>query len=237
MEDRDSGSAASVAFHRIDDPRQAGMLMDPDVRRYFEPFVARAVSVTGAAAEVGCEPSKMLYRVGTFVRAGLLRVVGERKRAGRPVKLYRSSHDAYLIPYALTAYATLEEAFAAGYQANARRFAHLVAQQFRGQRWDGYRLHRHASGETWFAGAPDETKESRLDDPDRPPGLDYAVDVVLTEAEAREVQDLLLEILRRYPLREAHGADEDGPRARETEGRRAYMLSVAFARVVGDDGA
>lgn len=209
--------------------------MDPDVRRYFEPFVARAASVTGAAAEVGCEPSKMLYRVGTFVRAGLLRVVGERKRAGRPVKLYRSSHDAYLIPYALTSYATLEEAFAAGFQANARRFARLVARQFGGQRWDGYRLHRHASGEAWFTGAPDETKVSRLDDPDRPPGLDYAVDVVLTELEAREVQDTLLAILRRYPLREAQGPDEDGPRAREPQARRPYMLSVAFARVLGDD--
>lgn len=235
MTDANSGSFPKATFHRIDDERQADMLMDTDVRRYFEPFLARSISVTDAAAEVGCKPSKMLYRVGTFVRVGLLEVVGERKRAGRPVKLYRSSHDAYLIPYGLTSFATLEEAFAAGYQANARRFARLVALQLRGQRWDGYRLYRHASGDPWFVGAPDETKETRLDDPTRPPGLDYAVDVTLTEAEAREIQVRLLDLLRRYPLRDAVGSGEDGARAKLQEGRTPYMLSVAFARVYDED--
>lgn len=228
MKEPDSGSVQPGAFHRVDDAAQARMLMDMEVRRYFEPFLAREKTVTEAAEEVGCDPSVMLYRVGRFVRAGLLRVVAERKRAGRAVKVYRSSHDAYLVPYAATAFATLEEAFAAAYEANARRFARLVARQFRQLRWDGYRLYRRPTGETWFEGAPDEDRMIDMADPERPPGLDYIIDVPLTEAEAREVQAILLDVLKRYGP-----AEERRERADDKE-HTAYMLSVGFVRAEGD---
>lgn len=203
--------------------------MDMEVRRYFDPFLAREKTVTEAAEEVGCDPSVMLYRVGRFVRAGLLRVVDERKRAGRAIKVYRSSHDAFLVPYAATSFATLEEAFAAGYEANARRFARLVARQFRQRRWDGYRLYRKGTGETWFEGAPDEDRMIDMTDPERPPGLDYIIDVPLTEAEARELQSILLDILERFgPIEERRERADD-------EEHRSYMLSVGFVRVEGED--
>ncbi|MFO7544058.1 MAG: hypothetical protein R6W77_01020 [Trueperaceae bacterium] len=224
MKGPDSGSIPLERFHRVDDLGQAGMLMDMEVRRYFEPFLAREKSVSEAAAEVGCDPSVMLYRVGRFVRAGLLRVVRERRRAGRAIKVYRSSHDAYLVPYASTAFATLEEAFAAGYEANARRVARLVARQFRQRSWDGYRLYRQPSGETWFEGAPDEDRMIDMTDLDRPPGLDYVIDVPLTEAEARQVQAMLVDILKRFgPIEERRERTDD-------KEHTPYMLSVAFVR-------
>lgn len=229
MEALDSGSIRPEAFHRVEDAVRAGMLMDMNVRRYFEPFLAREATVSEAAAELACDPSLMLYRVGRFVRAGLLRVVKERKRAGRAIKVYRSSHDAYLVPYALTPFATLEEAFAAGYVANARRFARLVARQFRQRRWDGYRLYRQRSGETWFEGVPDEGRITDLTDPDRAPGLDYTIDVRLTEAEARELQSILVDVLQRFGPLEKRGASGGG------EERSTHMLSVAFVRADDED--
>ena len=51
----------------------------------------------------------MLYRIKTLLRAGLLEVVREEPRKGRAVKIYRSVHDAYFVPFTMTPYATLEE--------------------------------------------------------------------------------------------------------------------------------
>lgn len=91
------------------DPTQARLLTDPRSKAFFKPFLVRERSVTEAARLLGCPLNTMLYRVGTLVRAGLLRVVREERRAGRAVKVYRSVHDAYFVPFALTLYATLEE--------------------------------------------------------------------------------------------------------------------------------
>lgn len=203
----------------MEDEAQARILLDEARVRFFRPFLARERTVTEAAEEVGCKPSVMLYRVGTLLRAGLLRVVRERKRAGRPVKVYRSVYDAYFVPYALTPFATLEEAFYSVQEANAHRLARLTARRFRDRKWDGYRLFRDASGEAWLEGAPERETVWDLDDPERHLGLDYTTDVHLTAEEARALQAQLVAILRR------HGSGTARP------GRPAYLLSVAFQPV------
>ncbi len=174
------------------------MLMDDAVARFFRPFLARDTTVGEAAAEVGCSPSTMLYRVRTFVRAGLLRVVQERPRAGRPIKVYRSSHDAYLIPYALTPFATLEESFYASYASTAREIARSMAQRFADRTWDGYRLFRNAYGDTWQEGAPDALQANVLDDPDREVAFDFSLHAHLTPDEAKTLQAELYAYLTRY---------------------------------------
>lgn len=103
------GAPHPGAFHRVADPTQARLLTDPRSKAFFKPFLARERSVAEAARLLGCPLNTMIYRVGTFVRAGLLRVVREDKRPGRAVRVYRSVHDAYFVPFALTPYATLEE--------------------------------------------------------------------------------------------------------------------------------
>lgn len=189
------------------------MLMDPRVRRFFLPFLACDRTVGEAAAEAGCSPPVMLYRVGTFLRAGLLRVVHERPRAGRALKVYRSVHDAYLVPFSLMPYADLEEGFAAHFHANASRIAELVARRFRGRSWDGTRLYRRTDGETRIEGAPDAQRVVGLLDPARPVGMDFTTEIGLSEQEARALQ---AELLRLLELR------------RPGEGRRGYLLSVAL---------
>ncbi len=56
-----------------------------------------------------CSLNTMLYRIKTLLRAGLLEVVREQRRKGRAVKIYRSVHNAYFVPFRVTPYATLEE--------------------------------------------------------------------------------------------------------------------------------
>ena len=101
--------AHSGSFYTVTDPVQARLLTDPKSKAFFKPFLARERSVAQAAELLGANVNTVLYRVKTLVRAGLLQVVDERRRAGRAIKLYRSAHDAYFIPFRHTPYATLEE--------------------------------------------------------------------------------------------------------------------------------
>ncbi len=100
----DSGS-----FYTVTNARQAQLLTEPKSKEFFKPFLAKERSVTQAAKELGCNLNTMLYRVKTLRAAKLIKVTRKEKRKGREIKYYRSAHDAYFVPFQLTAYATLEE--------------------------------------------------------------------------------------------------------------------------------
>ena len=84
----------------VTDPQQVQALGDPVARSFFLPFLGRENRIAEAAAEVGCSVNAMLYRVRRLVDIGLLELVREEPRAGRPVKVYRSVHPAYFVPFA-----------------------------------------------------------------------------------------------------------------------------------------
>ena len=93
----------------VADPTQARFLTDPAKKRFFLPFLARERRIAAAAAEADCSVNRMLYQVRTLVDAGLLQVVRVEPRAGRAVRVYRSVHDAYFVPFSATPYDTLEQ--------------------------------------------------------------------------------------------------------------------------------
>ncbi|UCH25464.1 MAG: helix-turn-helix transcriptional regulator [Trueperaceae bacterium] len=88
---------------------QARLLTDPASVRFFKPFLAVERSQKEAAAELGCTLATLHYRVKTFLAAGLLEVSSVKKRAGRPIKRYRSVAPEVFVPFSLTPYADLEE--------------------------------------------------------------------------------------------------------------------------------
>lgn len=100
----DSGS-----FFTVTDTEQARLLTEPASKGFLEPFLARERSAAEAAAMMGCSLNTMLYRIKVLLRAGILEVVREEPRKGRAIKVYRSVHDAYFIPFRVTPYATIEE--------------------------------------------------------------------------------------------------------------------------------
>lgn len=104
MTEPDSGS-----FHTVTDPEQARLLTEPVSKEFFKPFLAHERSAAEAAEMLKAGLNTTLYRIKTLLRAGLLEVTRERPRKGRAVKLYRSVHDAYFVPFHVTPYATLEE--------------------------------------------------------------------------------------------------------------------------------
>lgn len=93
----------------VSDQTQARFLTDPAKKMFFLPFLAQERRIAQAAAEVGCSTNRMLYQVRTLLHCGLLQVLREEPRAGRAVKVYRSVHDAYFVPFSATPYDTLEQ--------------------------------------------------------------------------------------------------------------------------------
>lgn len=204
-------------LHRVADPARAVIVGDPVRSRFLQPFLGRERTVTEAAAELGCTPNTMLYRVRRMLAVGLLRIVATRSRAGRSIKVYRSSHDGYFVPNEVMPYDDL---------------AHRVTQQGRGlieQLFDAYTavlfrsghsgrvLARDAAGAVWSSDLPPSTNQ--LGQPA------YLTDSVLwlTTDEATRLRDLLASATQAVAT-----ADDDGKIT-----KRPYLIYRALLPVPG----
>lgn len=211
MADVNSGS-----FYRVADAAQARLLTDPRSVAAFKPFLARECSAGQAAAELGCPLNTLLYRVRTFVRAGLLQVTRAEPRKGRAVKHYRSVHDAYFVPFSLTPYATLEEQLAAQGAPLFRQLVRSYAAAFRGSDRYGRHLLRAPDGAVWTTDLP----------PDQTPaGLPLVFFDTTTSLNQPGAQALGLDLKTLFARgAEARHQTPDGP---------AYLLMVALLPVHG----
>lgn len=207
-----------VSFFTVTDPEQARLLTDPACQRVFRAFLARDATATEAVRDTGADMNAVLYRVRQLQRAGLLKVVREVKRPGRPIKVYRSSHDAYFVPYELTPFASLEERLLAQLRPHMETRARVMAQRLRQHGWYGQVFFRDREGETWTASAAEPA--ARLDwlDASLGLGIDYVVELELTDEEAADLQTLLYQALERYQRGQGSGRP----------GAKGYTLEVAL---------
>jgi hypothetical protein len=136
----------SPSPHVVADQTQARFLTDPVKKQFFVPFLARERRVAEAAAEVGCSINRMLYQVRTLVDAGLLEMLRQEPRAGRPARVYRSVHDAYFVPFSATPYDTLEQRITVQGDPIWAGLVTAYADALRSSRRHGHLLHR--TGET-----------------------------------------------------------------------------------------
>ncbi len=213
MTREDYGRPPTEAFHTVTDPEQARLLSNPKTFEFFEPFVAREQSAGTAAAAVGCALDTMLYRIKTFLKAGLLQIIRSEKRAGRPIKYYRSAFDAYFVPFEVTPFAELEERLAAGFRERQAliipRLAHVLKQSGR----DGRRVYRRLdNGDVWQESAGgaqtsfdlyDEESYRNYMETHRGPVAEFTDDVLeLTDAEARDLLVELYGVWRQFAKKE-----------------------------------
>lgn len=203
MTEPDSGRNPLKSWLTIEDPEQARLLSDLSVFRYFEPFIARELSVSEAAAEADCGIDTLLYRVRRFISAGLLTVVRSEKRAGRPVKFYRSVADAFFVPFAAMPYATLEERLASQMESSNGRLIRSIAQVLRDTGLEGRRIFRGPNGVVWNESAADAHTPLKPDDPEMPAAFQFEIGLHLAFSEAKELQRELYGLFERYRDREA----------------------------------
>jgi hypothetical protein len=82
----------------VADAAVARGLTSGGLSEFLQPFVYRDASVAEAARALEQPIQRVHYRVQRLVEFGLLQVTAVEERAGRPVKRYRASANAYRIP-------------------------------------------------------------------------------------------------------------------------------------------
>jgi len=119
---------------RVTDPDAALWLADPERRRWLVPFVGRERTLADVARELGVPVNAVLYRTRLLVKHRLVRVVGEERRRGRPMKRYAAAADGFMVPVTLVPVATLEGLLALnelrGQEALTRDLARAVRRLF-----------------------------------------------------------------------------------------------------------
>ncbi|HKI55965.1 MAG TPA: hypothetical protein VKB31_02345 [Trueperaceae bacterium] len=219
----DESSSPRAAPWQVRTAHQARLLSDPSSRRYFLPFLAQTRSVKAAAEEAGCKLDAMHYRVRRFLGAGLLRVVAERPRAGRAIKLYRSVADALYVPFWLTPYAEIEERIRRDVLAEDERVVAALARGVRASGLEGRRIYRRDDGEVMVdsaahVGPRREWSAMVRAWPEHLPVAErIGAELELTHAEARELLLAFQELADRYRRRDVA---VDG-------GRRRYHYQIA----------
>lgn len=193
--------------------------MNPHTLRQLEPFLAREATVAEAARQTGAKPNTVLSRVRRFLRLGLLRVAGEKPRAGRPVKRYRTVADTFFVPFDATSAENLEAALAErdAYWEALLRQGVVRARSEAAESW-GTRVYRDARGRLQVQTAVTPEKNFTTLNPEGPAVLSAWRDRVYLDFEdAKTLQRELFELLLQYQRK---------------EGAQRYIVRLALAPVL-----
>ena len=202
----------------VTDAELADLLTNPETLRQLEPFLGQENTVAEAAHLTGTLPNTMLARVGRWLRSGLLEVTRQELRAGKPLKFYRTTADAWFIPFDNTSAETLEAGLAQRdrfWETRLRR-AVVTAREQQVGNW-GTRVYRDERGrlQIQMAVSPDSNWTSL--DMDRPAVLAAWRDGLHLDFEdAKALQRELFELLLRYQRK---------------EGAQRYLLRLGLAPV------
>jgi hypothetical protein len=82
----------------IRDPRAAMVFTHSPSRRILLQFAHTPRALAEVARELGMELKRLHHFVARLHRLGLVKVIEERKRSGRSIKLYQCSGESYFIP-------------------------------------------------------------------------------------------------------------------------------------------
>lgn len=229
--DRDPDAAASpehalgpwheVAFATVTDPDAGRLLSDPAWLAWLEPFLGRASGIADAARRLGRPLEATRYRVRRMERAGLIEVVGQRERAGRPVRLYRSVADGFVVPFEATPYVDVEERLAEVVADDVRAFARSAAQAMRDSGLEARRVYRGPDGAVHQEAAADEAALAAAAEAD--PIESLGVRARLPRSVARGILQELIRLAKRFERLEAEPPeDAHGP-------TRSYRLMLMLA--------
>jgi hypothetical protein len=202
----------------VEDNAVADLLTDPVTLHQLEPFLGRAVSVGQAARETGQKANTVLSRVRRMVEAGVLLECGSLPRRGRPIRLYRSSADAFFIPFDTTSAESLEAALAEreSYWEKLLRENVVRARRERVGVW-GTRIYRDGKGRLQIQTALTPDRNFTTLDPDGPAVMSAWRDSVYLDFEdAKSLQRELFDLLKRY---------------QQKEGAQRYILRLGMAPI------
>lgn len=108
MQQLNESSSSECTWQTIAAEPAARLLTNPEEASWITPFLGHETTIKAAAEELEL-PMLVMYRaVKRLEQLGLVYVARTQARKGRAVQYYRSSSDAYFVPYSATAEGTLE---------------------------------------------------------------------------------------------------------------------------------
>nr|BFE59017.1 hypothetical protein GCM10020063_035430 [Dactylosporangium thailandense] len=185
----------------VADAAAARMVLQPQRRRFLEPFLARPCTPGEAARALGVPVEQVAYRVQAMLRAGLLRAAGTRARAGRAVTAYRAP-DEVRAPLMVLPDGDVRDFFRLVDEPMRETFlAALAGLASRAGLGDWVvRLYRDDAGRIRLDLAPDggDWDPAALLGPDRPAVMFNWVPLRLTHDDAKALQGELMAVLGRW---------------------------------------
>lgn len=222
----------------IDDPQAARALTDLSLLPLLSLFLRGEASASEAAESLGADLDKVYYQVRKLERFGVLMVTRSETRAGRPIKHYRASADAFFVPFAVLPHETFERALAESAQASEERRAAGTARALLddvddAERW-GFRVYLEPGGAVNAFWGPRDvgTDWSVLDDllaPERPAVYGMNTSLALTHEESKALQRELHELMGRWMARARRNREVDALTA-----PREFLVGVSMAPDVAD---
>jgi predicted transcriptional regulator len=91
----------------ITDTDTAALLLNTDLMGVLERLMGQTWTGAALAKDLGVGIGSVHYRLQKLLEHNLVQVTHEEKRAGRAIKHYTASSDAFFVPYALTNFETL----------------------------------------------------------------------------------------------------------------------------------
>jgi hypothetical protein len=207
----------------ITDRRAASYLSDPCKAAFIYPFIGRSRTAGEVAREQGVPLNKMHYRIERLVALGLLAVEREERRAGRSIKHYRATADAFYVPLEATGFDALEPMIDQWSQCLQPLFLRNFAQALRDRHptW-GVRISRERDGRLLVAPAVREDSFYDYFQEQAPSILEgWFSDLRLDDDDAKAFQHDLMGLYLKYLGR---------------GGRRRYLMRVAMTPLA-DEGA
>ena len=195
MKDEESPSISIIT-----ESETADILINPKTLRQLEPFLGKACTVSQAAQATGDKANTILARVKRFLKLGLIEIVKEEKRDGRPIKHYQATADIFFVPYEATSAETLEVMI----RERDLYWAHLLRKGVVQARIEdigtwGTRIYKDYLGRLQIQTATNpETNYTMLDD-SRPAALSAWRDSVYLDFEdAKNLQQEMFQLLKKY---------------------------------------
>lgn len=210
------------------------LLLRERSRRVLAAFLSGEKTVARAAREVGLDLRVVHRDVLALLGAGLLTLTRQEPRKGRAVKYYRASSEAFFVPFSATEAADLAELHGRGNAETHALFTRAVEREFaralhaEGREW-GLRLYA-TPGKPGYHFQEGDRNAPRIDELQQWHGpaaliLSGTPLLYLTAGEARELQEDLIALMRKYHAR--------GER-RVIQGR-PFLLRVGFAPLTEEE--
>lgn len=222
----------------IEDRKAADALTDLAQLPLLAHFLRGASSVSEAAEALGEDLDRVYYQVRKLEKLGLLEVAFEEARAGRPIKHYRASAQAFFVPYAVLPHETFARALLESSRVPEELMAEGSARALLERIDDpwtwGFRVYRDAEGAVNAFWGPREAGEDwdvlgQLLGPEEPPVFGTHTSLALTREQAKEMQRELHAFTDRWieRARANRAGEADGP-------TRAILLSLGMAPAPSD---